>query len=164
MHFRYLNESDKEQLESLIESVERKLPDEAWWPPIRDEVRNHFFDRDWTRIIGCFDGDELVAGAMLFLEPYTYDIFAEAIGLDPGSVAEIGRCMVRSSQRGSNLMLSMTRQLVDRAYSKEREWIIAEVHPDNLAGRKSLERLGMRETGQIVQDGVYPRIIYAMQI
>ena len=164
MEVRYLNESDKEQLEDLIELVESKLPDPTWWPPIRPEVREHFFDRDWMRFIGTFDGERLVAVAGLFIEPSTFKASAEAADLDPADVAEIGRCMVRPSRRGSNLMLSMSKQLTDYARAIGREWIIAAVHPDNAAGCRSLEQLGMEEKGEILQDGTYPRTIFAMTI
>ena len=164
MDFRYLKESDQDQLEDLIAYVEANLPDEMWWPPIRDEVRSHFFDHSWTRIIGCFDNDALVAAACLFLEPFVFTASAEAAGLAPAVVAEIGRCMVRPSKRGANLMLSMSKQLLDCAYLHGQEWVIAAVHPDNAAGCRSLERLGMSERARIVQSDVYPRIIYGMQI
>ena len=93
-----------------------------------------------------------------------YDHLAEAIGLNPAKTAEIGRCMVRPSRRGSNLMLAMSKRLVDCAVMHERDWIIAAVHPDNISGCTSLERLGMEEKGQILQDGIYHRSIYAMHL
>ena len=164
MEVRYLNESDKDQLEGLIELVESKLPDPSWWPPIKPEVREHFFDRDWMRFIGSFDEGRLVAVAGLFLEPSTFSASAEAAGLNPTDVAEIGRCMVRPSKRGSNLMLSMSKQLADYARATGKEWVIAAVHPDNVAGCRSLEQLGMEEKGSVLQDGTYPRTIYAMEI
>ena len=164
MDYRYLHESDREQLEDLIGLVESKLPDSTWWPPIKPEVSEHFFDKNWIRFIGCFDGERLIAAAGLFLEPSTFASSAEAAGLDPASVAEIGRCMVRPSKRGSNLMIGMSKQLTDYARAVGREWIIAAVHPDNTAGCRSLEQLGMTEKGHVVQDGTYPRTIYAIEI
>ena len=164
MDYRYLNSTDADQLEELIALVEANLPDEKWWVPIRPVIREHFFDKEWIRFIGCFDGDRLVAAAGLFLHEEAFRGSAEAAGLDPSTVAEVGRCMVRASRRGENLMLSMNQQLKDRARAQGREWLIAAVHPDNVAGRMSLERLGMEEKGEVVEQGVYPRVIYAMPL
>ena len=72
--------------------------------------------------------------------------------------------VVSCTRRGKNLMFSMSKQLIDRALMMDRSWIIAAVHPDNVAGRKSLERLGMAEKGFILQDDIYPRCIYAMHV
>ena len=164
MSFRYLDENDRDELEGLFEFVESNSTHKDWWPPIRQEVRDHFFDFDWMRFVGNFEEERLVAVAGLFLHPFVFDHEAEAVGLDPAEVAEIGRCVVHPSCRGKNLMFSMSKQLVDRALMMDKTWIIAAVHPDNVAGRKSLEQLGMTEKGFIVQDDIYPRCIYAMHV
>ena len=164
MNYRYLKSTDADQLEDLIALVENNLPDERWWVPIRPIIREHFFDREWIRFIGCFDGERLVAAAGLFLHEEAFRTSAEAAGLDPAVVAEVGRCMVRPSRRGENLMLSMSGQLKDSARAHGREWLIAAVHPDNVAGRRSLERLGMEEKAEVVEAGIYPRAIYAMPL
>lgn len=164
MDYRYLKETDRDQLEELISLVESKLPDATWWPPIKPEVSERFFDKSWMRFIGCFDGDRLIAAAGLFLEPSTFESSAEAIGLNPTKVAEIGRCMVRPSKRGANLMIGLSKQLIDYARASGKEWIIAAVHPDNVAGCHSLEQLGMEAKGSVLQDGTYPRAIYAVAI
>ena len=164
MDYRYLKSTDADQLEDLIALVESNLPDEKWWVPIRPVIREHFFDREWIRFIGFFDGDRLVAAGGLFLHEEAFRASAEAAGLDPALVAEVGRCMVRPSRRGENLMLSMNQQLKDCARAQGKEWLIAAVHPDNLAGRRSLDRLGMEERGQVVEEGGYPRAIYVMPL
>ena len=164
MDFRDLDNKDRSELEGLFEFVESNSTHKDWWPPIRQEVRDHFFDLDWMRFVGSFDGERLVAVAGLFLHPFVYGHEAEAIGLDPADVAEIGRCVVHPSCRGKSLMFSMSKQLVSRAVMMDRTWIIAAVHPDNIAGRKSLEQLGMAERGFILQDDIYPRMIYAMHV
>ena len=108
MNYRYLKSADADQLEDLIALVENNLPDERWWVPIRPIILEHFFDREWINFIGCFDGERLVAAAGLFLHEEAFRMSAEAAGLDPAVVAEVGRCMVRPSRRGENLMLSMS--------------------------------------------------------
>ena len=75
---------------------------------------------------------------------------------------------VKSFQRANKLVVDGVvgnlKQLVDRAVMMDKTWIIAAVHPDNVAGRKSLEQLGMTEKGFILQDDIYPRCIYAMHV
>ena len=164
MSFRYLDDNDRDELEGLFEFVESNATHKDWWPPIRQEVRDHFFDFEWMRFVGNFEDEHLVAVAGLFLHPFVHGHEAEAAGLDPADVAEIGRCVVHPSCRGKNLMFSMSKQLVDRALMMDKTWIIAAVHPDNVAGRKSLEQLGMTEKGFILQDDIYPRCIYAMHV
>jgi len=164
MDVRYLNSSDEAELEGLIALVESNLPNEKWWVPIRPVIREHFFDKEWIRWLGCFDGDRLVAAAGLFLNEEAFRVSAEAAGLDCSVVAEVGRCMVRPSRRGENLMLSMNEQLKDYARAHGKEWLIAAVHPDNLAGCRSLRRLGMEEKGEAVEQGTYPRLVYAMPL
>ena len=73
MSFRYLDENDRDELEGLFEFVESNAIHMDWWPPIRQEVRDHFFDFEWMRFVGNFEEERLVAVAGLFLHPFVFD-------------------------------------------------------------------------------------------
>jgi len=161
---RVLNPSDVPDFENLVAEIERKIVNPAWWLPIKENAKKHFFDSDWTTFIGCFHGDKLVGASALFWNEFEYGESVSAIGGCPAPIAEIGRCMVLNEHRGQNLMLKMNSELLKIARKRGVKSVIATAHPDNLPSNSSLIRLGLKIQKCIIKDGSYPRNVLLMSL
>lgn len=155
------------QLEELICNIEGSLSDELFWLPIKKEAKDNFFNEEWTCFVGAFDQEKLVAAAALFFNEFEFGETLDTVGVnraDFSSYAEIGRCMVLPEYRGRGLMCSMIASLKEIAIEAEKKYLVATVHPQNMASRRSLENAGMRQIGETVKCGKYPRCIYRLEI
>lgn len=164
--YRQLNKSDIAQLEELIAIIENGLPDKAWWVPIDDVARQHFFDEDWTYFIGAFDGDKLAGACGLFLNPHEFEEEAEKLNLDISKtkIAEIGRCMVNPEYRGNNLMCEINSRLRDVARDKGIDTVLAVAHPENTFSNNSFKKLGAIFQLETVVYNTYSRNIYTIPL
>ena len=163
---RQLTYEDGDEYFELIDAIEKQLDDELYWLPISAASRDHFFDDDWTTILGMYKDGKLIAASSLFYNSNEYGESASVIGLGPsaGRIAEIGRCMVLPDYRKNNYMLLLNERLVDIAKARHVNTIIATAHPDNEGSCRSLEKLGMKKEGFVIKNGSYPRNIYTMSI
>ena len=163
---RQLTEDDESDYFELIETIEGQLDNELFWLPISATSRDHFFDDEWTTVLGLYENEKLVAASSLFYNSNEYGESASIIGLGPsaGKIAEIGRCMVLPAHRGDDYMLLLNRKLLDMAKKRHVDTLIATAHPDNKGSCRSLEKLGMKKEGFAIKNGSYPRNIYAMSL
>ena len=65
MEISRITQENKEQLEKLIYSIETTLSDRAFWLPINDVSREHFYDNR-TEFIGMLDGELLIGAVAVF--------------------------------------------------------------------------------------------------
>ncbi|MEO5671729.1 MAG: hypothetical protein ABIR26_13630 [Ramlibacter sp.] len=124
----------------------------------RDEgafVRSHIAGHDECAgdTIGVFDGDELIAYAMLGLPAQADANLGRHVDLGSrtlGDVAHLASCMVRGPYRGHGLQRTMLSARFSLAHAYGREVCIAMVSLHNHASRRNLLRTGLR----IVYTGV----------
>ena len=72
--------------------------------------------------------------------------------------------MVLPEYRGQNLMLQLNRKLVSYARDKGYEYLVATVHPDNVASRTSAETLGFKLHSRFMRKGRFLRNLYVMKL
>ena len=127
---------------NLVNIIENNLENKEFWLPINEVSRQHFFDDEWTEFYGVFVGNDLIAAAALFYNEHEYNESLLAINRRISNVAEIGRAMVHPDYRGKNILLEINMKLIEVAQKKNIEYLIATIHPDNVASQKSfLKRL-----------------------
>lgn len=160
MIIKKIDKSDKMKLEKLIHRIESNLESEKWWLPIKETAREHFFDDKWTCFYGAYDNDELVGASALFINEYEYKESLLHIGEISGSIAEIGRCMVAPEYRGKNLLVAINIELIEVARKYKINNILATIHPENLASKKSFKKIGFKHITSIIKDNNYEREIF----
>ena len=154
----------KPQLDLLIDHTEATLADKAFWLPIKEEARAHFFDDEWTEFYGAFDGERLIGAAALFYNEYEYGESLRRLNVNCRKVAEIGRAMVHQDYRGNHVLYSINRHLTCIARKKGIDLLLATIHPDNTPSRKSFEKLGMERQCTYTKSDGFIRDIFTMTI
>lgn len=164
MEFRKLTIADKDQLDTLISTIEESLDNPEFWLPINEIAREHFFDESWTNFYGLFDGSHLIAAAALFYNEHEYGESLSKLDIPSDTVAEIGRAMVHPDYRNSNLLLTITTKLLDIARAKGKEYVLATIHPQNIPSQKSFTRLGMKKQCTYLKSSGFIRDIFIMKL
>ena len=78
--------------------------------------------------------------------------------------AELGGSMVLPDYRGQNLMYDVNKKLLEVAKENGIEYLVATVHPENIASNRSVLKLGMQKTATIVRTGGYLRNVYFLEL
>ena len=162
--FRQIKENDAAAFLSLIDAIEKALPDKAWWLPINPTVKEHFFDESWCYLLGAYDGERLIGASCLFFNETEYGETARLCGLPLNDTAEIGRCMVLPEYRGNNLLFLLNQELLSVAKKRSIRHIIITIHPQNIPSLSSFRKLGARYRDTIVKYDRFPREVYTMDI
>lgn len=164
MTLQKLTTSHKEQLNLLINDIEATLSNKAFWLPIKEEARMHFFDDEWTEFYGIFDGERLAGAAALFYNEYEYGESLSQLSISYHSVAEIGRAMVHPDYRGHNLLYQINLHLIEVAKKKGVDLLLSTIHPDNIPSQKSFKKLGMEKQHTYIKSDGFIRDIFTMKI
>ena len=164
MTIQKLTIAHKQQLDLLIDHTEAALTDKAFWLPIKNEARAHFFDDEWTEFYGAFDGERLIGAAALFYKEFEYGESLRRLNVNCRKVAEIGRAMVHQDYRGNHVLYSINLYLVSIAKEKGIDLLLATIHPANTPSRKSFEKLGMEKQCTYIKSDGFIRDIFTMRI
>lgn len=156
--------SDTEQFYELVREVEDNLASPAYWLPMTEIAKEHFFDDYWTYFLGAYEDEKLIVAVGLFLNEYEYGESADVLQLDRDTCAEIGRAMVHPQCRGRGLMRTLTEQLIAIAKEKGIENLIATVHPENMPSRKTFLKLEFEKKAHVVKMEGYERDIWGKRI
>lgn len=112
--------------------------------------------------IGMFDGDQLIAYAMLGLPETQADSLARYLqlpGRSLGDVAQLTSCMVLPSYRGRGLQRTLLRARFSLARAYGRTVCVAMVSLHNHASRLNLLRSGLRVLHVGVVDGLQRQLM-----
>lgn len=151
-HMRLLAEGDLRALSALRARVLATLPHPDMYVPEADEgafLRQHLGDaaHGEGETIGVFDGDRLVAYAMLGLpSPDSPGNLGAYLGQSAGAgeVAHVASCMVDHDRRGHGLQRLLLAARFSLAQARGRSLCVGMVSLHNEASRRNLMREGMR--------------------
>jgi len=160
---RLLDEGDTAAIAALREEVLACLPHPDCYVREAGEaafIRAHHPPRGET--LGVFDGEQLVAYAMLGL-PARDDPsnLGRALGLPAarrGEVAHLASCMVRPGWRGLGLQRALLSTRLVLARSHGRPLCVATVSPHNHASRHNMLRRGLHLAALCQVDGLLRQI------
>ena len=162
METRHLTTSDRKIFDEFNSVILDALKNKEWFipfdkdDPVLEESHDYF--------IGYFDGDKLAAISALIFDEHFLGELREITGLGGKKIAEVGGSMVLPEYRGQNLMLQLNRKLVSYARDKGYEYLVATVHPDNVASRTSAETLGFKLHSRFMRKGRFLRNLYVMKL
>lgn len=161
---RKLQVHDKQQLDALLKDVEGHLAQPEFWLPVQQEAYDHFFDSAWTYFAGVFDDGKLIGAAALFFNEFEWGQSKKLLNLTTNSIAEFGRAMVQHNFRGKGVMGALSAHLLECARSLNIEYMVATVHPNNIASQKVLQKMGLEKQAECVKECGYARSVYAMKL
>lgn len=162
MKTRHLTTSDRKIFDEFNGVILDALKNKEWFipfdkdDPVLEESHDYF--------IGYFDGDKLAAISALIFDEHFLGELREITGLGGKKIAEVGGSMVLPEYRGQNLMLQLNRKLVSYARDEGYEYLVATVHPDNVASRTSAETLGFKLHSRFMRKGRFLRNLYVMKL
>lgn len=143
MEIRQLTRNDSEAFFELIDITVNSLENQEFWLPIKDEVRNHFFDKSWTVLFGAFDGPTLVGAVGLFLNESEYSESLSYLSRPYEGPAKVDRLMIHPDYRGRGITDALMKELIAEARRLKLQNLLATIHPQNTAARKAMEKTGM---------------------
>lgn len=155
---------DKYKLEELIKQIENNLENEQLWLPINIKSREHFFDDEWTYFLGMFDKNKLIAAVGLFFNENEYKESVKILQIDNCKIAEIGRAMVTPEYRHKGLMKKIMLELINYSKRQGIQYLVATVHPQNIASQKTVTSLGMKKKEYCIKQGKYERDIFLLKL
>jgi len=155
---------DKIQVENLIKQVTNNLVNKEFFIPIEEEEFLEFFDEKNCIVFGAFDNEKLVGIAKLdFLDKYLKEL-KDIINLNDYKVAELGRYLVLEEYRNNGIMFNLQNLLIKEANNLKFNYIIATVHPENIASNKVIIKSGMQLNKTVFLNNGYYRHIYVKKI
>lgn len=164
MVIRKLKIDDNAQLEELIEEIEVNLDNTTFWLPITPKSREHFWDDEWTCFLGAFEKNKLIGALGLFLNENEFGESKEYLEISDIRVAEYGRAMVSVSNRNKGVMSELSIELLKHAKEIGIKYVIATVHPQNIASQMVVKSLGFQKKGFVIKSEIYERDIMLLEI
>lgn len=137
--FRILTLNDFNMLSELINEIYEKMPRKEFWGGLSDE-EIHLFLTKPNYILGAFYNDELVA-FMCSYKPEKSDFNHYEMDENPLEYEFLHGVMVKNEFRGNSLQYKLGKHIIDNS---SRKYILATVHPENMASLKSLTNLGLK--------------------
>jgi len=163
MQIRQLTIDDRQLFNEFNKTILGGLKNLDWFIPFSPDD-NDVLKKEHDLFIGQFDGDRLVAiSGLIFAENFLGEI-RQVLGLEGFKIAEVGGSMVLPEYRGQNIMLKLNKMLVEIAKERGYQYLVATVHPDNVASRTSAETLGFIKKDCILRKGHYLRNVYKMDL
>ena len=163
MTIRQLTIQDKQLFNEFNKKILDVITNSEWFIPFSPDD-NQVLMPDPDLFLGQFDGDKLVAISGLILTETFYGEIRDVLGLQGKKIAEVGGSMVLPEYRGQNIMLKLNKMLVQIAKDQGFEYLVATVHPDNVASRTSAETLGFIKKDCILRKGRFLRNVYQMDL
>lgn len=160
MVIKKVESGDSGQFFEMVKEIEDNLASPAYWLPMTEIAKEHFFDDTWTYFLGAYEGEKLIGAVGLFFNEYEYGESADVLQLDRAACAEIGRAMVRPQYRGRGLMRTLAEKLIALAKEKGIENLIATVHPQNMPSQKTFLKLGFEKKAHVVKLEGFERDIF----
>ncbi len=164
MQIRQLTEKDSDAFYELIQITVDSLENKEFWLPIKDEVREHFFDKSWTILFGAFDGDTLIGAVGLFLNESEYSESLSYLSRTYEGPAKVDRLMIHPQYRGQGVSDALMKELIPEARRLGVRNLLATIHPQNNVARNTMQRSGMELMCSYMNRDGYFRNVFVMTI
>ena len=163
--YKKIEEKDKEQLFSLIETVLGGLENESYFIPYEQwEYDSMFDEKNYAPLYGAYDGDKLVGMAQLYVSQDMLDDFKKEFNLSDYSVCELGGNLVLPEYRGRGITTKLQKMELELAKTLGFDYIISMAHPDNIGSCKTLEKVGLDFIKTTTLSNGFLRNLYMLKI
>ena len=163
--YKKIEEKDKEQLFKLIDIVLNGLPDQSHFIPYEQwELDSMFDDVNYAPLYGAYDGEKLVGMAQLYVSQDMLKDFKEEFDLTEYKVCELGGNLVLPEYRGRGITTRL--QTIEMQLAKDLgfDYIISMAHPDNIASKRNLEKVGLEFVKTDTVNETFLRDIYIKKL
>jgi len=165
LQFKKVEEKDKEQLMSLINTVLSGLEDPSHFIPYEQwELDSMFDEENYAPLYGAYHGEKLVGMAQLYVSQDMLSDFKKDYGLEQYTVCELGGNLVLPEYRGHGITTKLQSIELDLAKELGFDYIISMAHPDNIASWKTLEKVGLEYVKETTLSNGFLRRLYMKKL
>ena len=163
--YKKIEQTDKEQLFSLIDTVLKGLDDQSYFIPYEQwELDSMFDDVNYAPLYGAYDKEKLVGMAQLYVSQEMLDDFKKEFGLEKYRVCELGGNLVLPEYRGMGITTKLQTIELDLAKQLGFDYIISMAHPNNIGSCKTLEKVGLDFVKETTLSNGFLRRLYMKKI
>lgn len=162
--YKKIEESDREQLFNLIDTVLSNIPDNHFIPYEQWELDSMFDEENYAPLYGAYDGDKLVGMAQLYVSQEMMAGFKKDFGLEDYTVCELGGNLVLPEYRGNGITTTLQKMELEIAKNRGFDYIISMAHPENPSSQKTLEKVGLKFYKTMTVAGGFLRNLYMLKL
>ena len=162
--FKEIEKKDEKQLMNLIKTVLDNLEKEEYFIPYEKWELESMFDKTYAPLYGAYDNEKLVAMTQLYIREDFLEEYINILDLKGNRVCELGGNLVLPEYRGKGLITELMKLQSNLAKEMKFDYIILMAHPDNIASKKSLEKIGLKYVKTTTVNGKYLRDIYMKKL
>lgn len=162
--FKEIEKKDEKQLMNLIKTVLDNLEKEEYFIPYEKWELESMFDKTYAPLYGAYDNEKLVAMTQLYIREDFLEEYINILDLKGNRVCELGGNLVLPEYRGKGLITELMKLQSDLAKEMKFDYIISMAHPDNIASKKSLEKIGLKYVKTTTVNGKFLRDIYMKKL
>lgn len=162
--FKEIEKKDEKQLMNLIKTVLDNLEKEEYFIPYEKWELESMFDKTYAPLYGAYDNEKLVAMTQLYIREDFLEEYINILDLKGNRVCELGGNLVLPEYRGKGLITELMKLQSNLAKEMKFDYIISMAHPDNIASKKSLEKIGLKYVKTTTVNGKYLRDIYMKKL
>lgn len=162
--YKEIEKKDEKQLRELIDIVIKGLPNPKYFISYEEWELEAMFDKTYAPLYGAYDGEKLVGMSQLYVKEEFLEEYINILDLNGHKVCEIGGNLVLPEYRGQGIIYELMKLLVKLAKDMGFEYIISMAHPDNIASKKSLMKIGLEYVKTATVNETYLRDIFMMKI
>lgn len=165
LHYKKIEQKDKEQLFKLIDIVLSGLENQEYFIPYEQwEFDSMFDEENYAPLYGAYDGDKLVGMAQLYVSQDMLADFKKEFGLEEYTVCELGGNLILPEYRGNGITTILQKMELEIAKQKGFDYIISMAHPDNIGSCKTLEKVGLNFVKETRLSNGFLRKLYMLKL
>ncbi len=167
MKFRRITEKDVAQVSKLIDEMNRNLEDPSFFMTMESDLPSvqKMISKERFLILGAFENGKLAGiSALDFKNGKLPEKYRFPVWCDVTRMVEFSFNIVGLEFRGKGLMFQMLTEIKKVALSMGFEFACATVHKDNIASRKTLEKIGLEFYREVELETPFPRNLMLMKL
>lgn len=144
-------------MNNVFENLER----EDFLIPWTEEQMNHFFDEDYSFLLGAYDNNKLIAMTQIFTQREIEQEYYDILNVSKSkSICELGGFLVLSEYRNKGIITKLSEMSCELINELNFDYIISTVHPENIASNKIVQKLGFELYDTLTTQSDFLRNLY----
>jgi len=144
-----------------VNNVFENLEREDFLIPWTEEQMNHFFDEDYSFLLGAYDNNKLIAMTQIFTQREIEQEYYDILNVSKSkSICELGGFLVLSEYRNKGIITKLSEMSCELINELNFDYIISTVHPENIASNKIVQKLGFELYDTLTTQSDFLRNLY----
>ncbi|MCX4365545.1 MAG: GNAT family N-acetyltransferase [Bacilli bacterium] len=159
--YKRISKEDDMQVRDLIKRVYKNIENKDFFILWTEEQMDRFFDENYSILFGAYDANKLIAMVQIFMPPEVESEYYDILDIKkPDSMCELGGFLVYEEYRQKGIMSELSKAAMDYFSTLNYEYIISTIHPNNIASRKVVSKLGFEYIKDLTTQSGFLRSLY----